>query len=155
MKETKAGILGLALLASMVACAGEEPTEVASAEMLPLSGSWAIGHSELFNDCGSEGYLFPIAHSRVSIDQRGDEVVFGSPGEAPRTYAVEGKRWSRERSETLDGCALSLRETWQVHGFNDSRLSATYDGVLDASGSCDIPGLHSCRARYAVWGGRR
>jgi len=155
VREIKAGILGLAFLASVVACAGQDPGEVAPAEMVPVSGFWTIGQSELFNDCGSEGYLFPIAPAMVRIDQRDGEVVFGSPGEEPRTYAVEGQRWSRERSETIDGCALSLQETWHVHGFNRSRLSATYDGVLDASGQCDIPGLHSCRVRYSVWGGRR
>lgn len=144
----------LAALAALAACAAELPEDSAR----PAStarGAWSIGHSELANDCGSEGKLFPVAPARVEIDQRDGEVVIHSPGDEPRTYAVDGRRWSRQRHEAVDGCALSLSETWHVHGISSSHLSATYEAALDLEGECDIPMLHSCRVRYAVWGGRR
>jgi len=143
------------MLAGLSACAAEVPEGPAPSATASALGTWTIGHSELANDCGSEGMLFPVAPARVDIDQRDGKVIIASPGDEPRTYTVDGRQWLRERSEELDGCALSLRESWQVHGINGSHLSATYDAVLDVDGECDIPMLHSCRVRYAVWGGRR
>lgn len=151
----KSLILWLALTAGLSACAEEALDQPATGASASALGTWALGHSELTNDCGSEGMLFPFAPSRVSIDQREGEVVIASPGEAARTYAVDGSLWVRERHGEMDGCALALRETWRVHGISRSHLSATYDASLDLDGECDIPALHSCRVRYAVWGGRR
>lgn len=145
----------LAALAGLGACAGELPDEGPPTASAVAFGTWTIGHSELANDCGSEGKLFPVAPARVAIEEGDGTIVIHSPGDEPRTYTVDGSRWLRERHEEVDGCSLSLSETWHMHGINQSHLSATYEAALDLEGECDFPMLHSCRVRYAVWGGRR
>ena len=151
----KAVIPWLAVLASMVACGGGGADNRALQDGALGHGTWTLGHNELANDCGSEGVLFPVGPAHVKIEQRADRVTLTSAGDEPRTYAVEGNRWLRERHEALGECAASLRETWQVHGLLGGHLSATYDAELELSEGCDLPNVHGCRVRYSVWGARR
>ena len=142
-----------ALLATLVACGVESDTDPVDEPVLSR-GTWTVGQSELANDCGSDGVLFPFGPAPVVIEQRAGAVTLTADGEA-RTYSVDGHRWVRERHETMDDCSASLVETWVVNGLERRRLSGSYEADLELSGECDVPMVHSCRVRYAVWGTRR
>jgi hypothetical protein len=143
----------LAIVPAVSACDGtlsEEPATQSS-----LTGTWTLGHRQLSNDCRPDSDLFPMAPGPVDIHLTGDDITLTSRGEAPVTYTVDPQRWSRVRRQTVDGCDMSVEETWFLRESGESRLAATYESRVALAGDCEFTGLESCRVSYDVWGVRR
>lgn len=143
----------LAIFPALWACDGtlsEEPAPQSS-----LTGTWTLGHRELSNDCRPDSDLFPLAPGPVDIHLTGDDITLASRGEAPLTYAVETQRWSSARRQAVEGCDMSVEETWYLRESGESRLAATYESLVTLSGDCEFTEMHSCRVSYDVWGVQR